>query len=47
MHMIAGPNGAGKSTVYARRIQLKSPQAPFVQADNLARSLFGHPAATC
>lgn len=46
LHVIAGPNGAGKTTLYNTQLKPLLPGVPFVNADELARERFGHPAAT-
>jgi len=46
LHVLAGPNGAGKSTLYNEVLKHRHPSAPFVNADDLARGYFGHPAQT-
>jgi len=45
LFVLAGPNGAGKSTLYESRVALMT-SAEFVNADQLARDQFGHPAST-
>ena len=45
LFVLAGPNGAGKSTLYESRVALMT-SAEFVNADQLARERFGHPAGT-
>jgi len=44
--MVAGPNGAGKTTLYETAIKDLYPDAEFINADELARRHFGHPAVT-
>lgn len=46
LHILAGPNGAGKSTLYQEQLRPIYPKVEFVNADELARQRFGHPAET-
>lgn len=46
LHVIAGPNGAGKTTLFREVLAPRHPGVEFVNADDLARQRFGHPAQT-
>jgi predicted ABC-type ATPase len=46
LHVVAGPNGAGKSTLFRLVLEAAHPGVEFVNADELARQRFGHPAQT-